>query len=111
MPASCVMPVSLKPLLLGLSVSPNAFTHELIEKSNEFTVNFHWRHRRAVKQAGGISSRDVDKFKAIGLHPIPSLKVKAPLVEECIGHLECGVIERYTFGDHTLFIGEVQRPG
>ena len=109
MPASWVMPISLKPLLVALSVASSAFTHELIEKSNEFAINIPTGDlARAVKQAGSISSRDVDKFKVLGLHPIAATKISAPLVEECIGHLECTVVDRYTFGDHTLFIAEIQ---
>lgn len=108
MPASWVMPVSLKPLLVALSVTPTAFTYELIDKSNEFAVNVpNASLARAVKQCGSLSGRDVDKFSVVGLHPLTALKVRAPLVEECIGHLECGVIQRYEVGDHILFIAEV----
>lgn len=109
MPASWVVPVSLVPPLVAIAIHPKAFTHELIEKSNEFTINVPTGDlARAVKQAGTISSRDVDKFKVLGLHPLPALNIKAPLVEECIGHIECGVIERMMPGDHTIFIAEVQ---
>ena len=109
MPVSWAMPVSLKPLLVAVAVNPRAFTHDLIDKSNEFVLNIPTGDlARAVKQAGSISSRDVDKFKLLGLHPMRGLKLNAPLVEECIGHLECGVIERFVPGDHTIFIGEVQ---
>jgi flavin reductase (DIM6/NTAB) family NADH-FMN oxidoreductase RutF len=108
MPASWVIPVSLKPLLVAVAINPIAFTHELIDKSREFAINVPTGDlARAVKQAGTISSRDTDKFQTIGLHPMKGLKINAPLVEECIGHLECGVIERYTPGDHTIFVAEV----
>jgi flavin reductase (DIM6/NTAB) family NADH-FMN oxidoreductase RutF len=108
MPASWVMLVSLKPPLVAVAVAPMAFTHELIEKSGELVINIATGDlARAVKQAGSISSRDVDKFKAVGLHPTPGLKVKSPLVEECIGHLECTVLERHSPGDHTIFIAQV----
>ncbi|HDI53263.1 MAG TPA: flavin reductase family protein, partial [Candidatus Bathyarchaeota archaeon] len=33
--------------------------------------------------------------------------VKPPPIEECYAHLECRVVQRYTCGDHTLFVGEV----
>lgn len=109
MPASWVIPVSLRPLLIAIAINPRAFTHELIDKSNEFAINVPTGDMaRAVKQAGSISSRDHDKFQVLGLHPLAALQIRAPLVEECIGHLECGVIERYSPGDHTIFIGDVQ---
>jgi flavin reductase (DIM6/NTAB) family NADH-FMN oxidoreductase RutF len=108
MPASWVIPVSLKPFLVAVAINPMAFTHDLIDKSGQFAINVPTGDlARAVKQAGSISSRDLDKFKAIGLHPLAALKISAPLVEECIGHLECSVITRYTPGDHTIFIAEV----
>lgn len=108
MPASWVIPVSLKPLLVAVAINPKAFTHEMIEKSGEFAINIPTGDlARAVKQAGSISSRDLDKFKAIGLHPLPGLKISSPLVEECVGHLECSVVARHNPGDHTIFIAEV----
>ena len=56
----------------------------------------------------GINSgRDVDKFKETGLTPISASIVRSPLIEECYGHLECKVIGSHTYGDHTLFVGEV----
>ncbi|MDD5085514.1 MAG: flavin reductase, partial [Candidatus Omnitrophica bacterium] len=42
-----------------------------------------------------------------GLTAIPSKKLKAPLVEECVGHIECKVRETLSQGDHSVFIGEV----
>ncbi len=109
MPASWVMPVSLKPPMLAVSVTPSTFTHELMEKSSQFAVNVPTaKLARMVKLCGSTSSKDVDKFKTAGLHPLPALKISAPLVEECIGHLECVVVERHKAGDHTLFIAEVR---
>jgi hypothetical protein len=33
--------------------------------------------------------------------------VAAPLLEGCVGWIECGVEDAYTVGDHTLFVGKV----
>jgi len=35
------------------------------------------------------------------------IKVKPPLISECIGHIECRVQNVYPAGDHSIFIGEV----
>ena len=43
----------------------------------------------------------------LDLTSIPAEKVKAPLIKECFGHLECKVVESHTYGDHTLIVGEV----
>ena len=33
--------------------------------------------------------------------------IDAPQIAECIGHLECAVIERVSRGDHDFFIAQV----
>ena len=49
----------------------------------------------------------VDKFKEIGLTPQPARKVKAPIIAECVAHMECVVRQEVETGDKNLFIGEV----
>ena len=53
------------------------------------------------------SGRDGDKFEATGLTPADALEIEAPLIAECVAHIECGVAERLTLGDHDLFVGSV----
>jgi flavin reductase (DIM6/NTAB) family NADH-FMN oxidoreductase RutF len=43
----------------------------------------------------------------IGLTPIPALKVKPPLIEECKAHLECIYIQHLTFGQEVILLGEI----
>lgn len=40
---------------------------------------------------GDCSGADTDKFKKFGLTPLPAAEVGAPLIEECLGCLECRV--------------------
>jgi len=37
------------------------------------------------------SGKDIDKFKKYGLTELLAEKVEAPLIKECIAHLECKV--------------------
>lgn len=53
------------------------------------------------------SGRKYDKFKETGLTPLPAKKVRAPIIKECVAHLECKLHKRITAGDHTLFVGEI----
>jgi flavin reductase (DIM6/NTAB) family NADH-FMN oxidoreductase RutF len=36
-----------------------------------------------------------------------AIEIDVPLVEECVAHIECGVVQRISLTDHDLFIGEV----
>ena len=56
---------------------------------------------------GTTSGRNHDKFKETGLTPLQGKKVKAPLIGECVGHLECKLHSQFTAGDHTIFVGEI----
>ncbi|MBC7328113.1 flavin reductase family protein [bacterium] len=101
-------PVSIRPPLLAISVAPSRYSHDLILNSGEFVVNVpNSSLLEQVHLCGTISGRNKDKFKEAGLTPIPANKVKAPLIKECIGHIECKLYAYYTAGDHTIFIAEV----
>jgi flavin reductase (DIM6/NTAB) family NADH-FMN oxidoreductase RutF len=102
------MSISSTPPLVCIGVSPKRFSHDLIAESGEFVVNApSIELMKEMDFCGTASGRDVDKFAETGLTPIPSSRVKPPRIEECFGHLECRMVQRYTLGDHTLFVGEV----
>jgi flavin reductase (DIM6/NTAB) family NADH-FMN oxidoreductase RutF len=102
------MPTSTNPPLIALSIAPTRHSHTLIEQSGEFTVNIPTLETlQAVYACGSLTGRSFDKFKKTNLTPLPSKKIKAPAIRECIAHLECEVDGQFTTGDHTLFIGKI----
>jgi len=108
MAAAWTTPISHDPRLLGVSISPRRFTHELIKKSGQFVLNVPGRTlAKQVKLCGTLSGREVDKFKEARLTPTEAMMGSVPLIEECLGHLECILVEHYSLGDHTLFVGRV----
>jgi flavin reductase (DIM6/NTAB) family NADH-FMN oxidoreductase RutF len=56
---------------------------------------------------GKTSGKNHDKFRETGLTPMPAKKVKAPIIKECLAHLECTLHIQFKTGDHTIFVGEV----
>ena len=60
-----------------------------------------------VVQIGNSSGRDIDKFKAFGLTPVPALRVAPPLIAECFANLECRVADTHLVNKYNLFILEV----
>ncbi len=102
------MPASGNPMRVVISVAPQRFSHGLIMESGAFAINIPTtRISRAVMLCGSLSGREVDKFERAGLTRLKAQKIPCPLVGECIGHLECKVVESWDAGDHTLFLGEV----
>ncbi len=102
-------PVSIKPPIIGVAVGKSRFSAELIERSGEFIVNVPgWELFEAMIFCGTHSGRDVDKFARTGLTPERATKLlKAPKIKECIGAIECAVVDKREIGDHIMFFGEV----
>ena len=61
----------------------------------------------AVVKVGNSSGRNIDKFAAFGLTPMPAERVAPPLVAECFANLECKVADTRLVGRYNLFILEV----
>ncbi|HVP16133.1 MAG TPA: flavin reductase family protein [candidate division Zixibacteria bacterium] len=102
------MPTSINPPLVAISVSPRRYSHTLIEETKEFVVNIPTLDiLDKTVLCGTTSGRNHDKFKETGLTPLPGKKVKAPLIDECVGHLECKLYSQFKAGDHTIFVGEI----
>ena len=53
------------------------------------------------------SGRDIDKFKAAHLTPIPGVYVSAPLIEESPVNIECRVKDVIELGSHHMFLADV----
>ncbi|MBC7129788.1 flavin reductase family protein [Candidatus Bathyarchaeota archaeon] len=102
------MPTSLNPPLVAVSIAPSRHSHRLIEETREFVVNIPTIDiLDAVFLCGTTSGKSRDKFKEASLTPMSARKVKAPIIKECVAHLECRLHSQFTTGDHTIFVGEI----
>jgi flavin reductase (DIM6/NTAB) family NADH-FMN oxidoreductase RutF len=108
MPVAYVMPLSFEPPLVGIAVHPSRHTHDMIRFSEEFAINVPGRSLiHHVQYLGSVSGKELDKFEVTKLPTFKARKVGAPLIEGCIGYIECGVEDALRIGDHTLFVGRV----
>lgn len=57
-----------------------------------------------VVAIGNCSGRDVDKFSAFALTPMPAKRVNPPLIAECYAHLECRLIDTRMASRYNLFV-------
>ena len=99
-----------KPVIVGLGIAPQRYSHRLLCECREFVVNLPTSGLLdKVLACGKVSGRDVrDKFALAGLTPLAAQKVKPPLIAECPVNLECRLLgDPEPIGDHDLFKGEV----
>ena len=105
---SFCMPVSKEPPLIACAIGKKAYSSKLIESTKEFIVNVPSKELRSeIYYCGFHSGYQIDKFKETELSPQPARKVRSPIIEECIAHMECKVKQVIETGDKNLFIGEV----
>jgi flavin reductase (DIM6/NTAB) family NADH-FMN oxidoreductase RutF len=97
-----------EPVIVGIAIAPERYSHELIREQGEFVVNLPPASLIAkVMACGSMSGRDHDKFTEVGLTPLPAEHVRPPLIAECPVNLECRLLDVQTIGDHDLFQGEL----
>ena len=108
MTASWVSQVSFRPLLIMVSIAPERYTYELIQKSGEFVASILAEDQAEIADfCGTHSGREVDKVSALGIRTRPGQAVKVPILADCLANIECRVTATYPAGDHVLFVGEV----
>ena len=96
------------PPMLSISVRPERYSHAIIQATREFVVNIPSpRQAKVVDWCGTVSGRNVDKFADTGLTPAKALKVRCPIITECLLNIECRVQKSLKLGSHTMFVAEV----
>lgn len=107
MAASWCMPVDFSPAKVAVVIDGTTFTRELVNASREFGLQFPMRKiARQTLDLGSVSGRDCDKFHRFDLQTFTAEKISAPMLEDCIGWLECKVISQE--GEkYDVIIGEV----
>ena len=105
---SWIMPAGLTPPTLALSLSPESLTRRNIEDRGEFIANIPGRElAREAAFCGSVSGREVQKWKECRLRLEPGGRVRAPLLSDCIAHLECRAVDSRPWGGNIVFAAEV----
>ena len=109
MAAAWVMALDFDPPKLAAVIAADTHTRELVDESGEFTVNLPPEALLDLTYSVGTSSgAEEDKFSRFGIKTMPAEKVAAPLIDGCVGWLECRVIRNEQLArDFDLFIAEV----
>ena len=108
MPAIWTAPVSRTPPLVLVAVNPSRYTHDMVRFAEEFALNFPARDLlNHTHYFGAVSGDNVGKLELAKLPTFKATKISAPLIENCIAHIECALEDALRVGDHTLFVGRI----
>jgi flavin reductase (DIM6/NTAB) family NADH-FMN oxidoreductase RutF len=94
--------LSLNPTLVLICIADYATSKGIIAESGQFGVNILAEHQEDVSRR--FATPEAEKF-------IPGCYYMSerglPLISGALAVLECKVVNAYSGGDHTIFIGEV----
>lgn len=102
------MPLSSKPPLYAVSISPKRFTYQLIEESREFGINFlSFNKVELIAAIGSSTGQEIDKFQRFKIVRDKSVKIAAPVLNVAYTAYECKLFENRDYGEHRLLVGEI----
>lgn len=104
--ASAFSSVSLDPPLILVCVDHKSQSYPALLERGRFAVNILAADQEAVSRR--FASSRLDKFDGVA-HRITDLGL--PLVDGAIAQLECITVSTHVEGDHTIFVGRVERAG
>ena len=94
--------------MVSISVRPERYSYPILKETGEFVINLTTKELAfATDYCGVKSGRDVDKFKEMGLTPIPASEVKVPMIKESPVNIECKVRQILPLGSHDMFLADV----
>jgi len=106
--AAMIHVFSIDPPMIGIGISPERHSFDLLEDHGQFTVNVPDKGMlEKVKDCGSVSGSDVDKFEEFDLTREQGGETLVPGVRECPLILECELEKRIETGDHHWFVGKV----
>jgi flavin reductase (DIM6/NTAB) family NADH-FMN oxidoreductase RutF len=102
------MMVEFEPPLVACVVSSADYSFAALKSTRECVIAIPpLELAPVVVQVGNTSGRDLDKFDAFGLTPMPAERVAPPLVAECFANIECKVIDTRLVNKYNIFVLEV----
>ena len=100
--------VCTNPPMVSIPAPPERNSYPILNETGEFVINLTTKELAfATDYCGVKSGRDVDKFKEMGLTPIPASEVKAPMIKESPVNIECKVRQILPLGSHDMFLADV----
>jgi flavin reductase (DIM6/NTAB) family NADH-FMN oxidoreductase RutF len=101
---NALLSVSLAPPSILVSLSHDADTLPVLERSGYFGASFLTAAQRPLSERFALTLAAAEKFRGVGVHRGPN---GTPLLDATLGAVECRVVSRTPAFDHVLVVGEV----
>ena len=99
--------VSLDPPLILICIQKNGLSHSTLCECKDFVVNILSEEQKELSDRFANPTLDSEKrFRDLNFQ---LSKNGVPILAGNLGHLECCVVSQFEGGDHTIFIGQVEK--
>jgi 3-hydroxy-9,10-secoandrosta-1,3,5(10)-triene-9,17-dione monooxygenase reductase component len=102
---SSLVSLALEPPLVGISVAHQAAFHELLREAGGFAASLLAGDQLGLAQHFARGVPPIAMWEGIAVRD----GGRGPLLEGAVGWLECALAGEADAGDHTLFLGRVER--
>ena len=100
--------VCTNPPMCYISVRKERHSYDIIRRTGEFVINITTEElAKATDWCGVRSGRDENKWEAMGLTPMRTEHVKAPIIAESPLSICCRVRQVVELGSHDMFLADV----
>jgi flavin reductase (DIM6/NTAB) family NADH-FMN oxidoreductase RutF len=103
--ASAFTSVSLDPPLILVCVDHKSQSYPALVAGKQFAVNILAHDQEAVSRRFATTKIE-NKFEGV---PFALSALGLPLLENALAHLECATVNVHLEGDHSIFIGRIER--
>ena len=97
--------VSLDPTLLLVCLTTASRTRAEIMQSKAFNINVLSEQQEHISRFFAKPQEDTSWFGEFGCR---EGELGAPIIPDCLAHIECHLTQTHDAGDHTILIAEVQ---
>jgi flavin reductase (DIM6/NTAB) family NADH-FMN oxidoreductase RutF len=97
--------LALEPPLVAISIAHQAAVHELLRAAGGYAVSMLAADQVALAQHFARGVPPIAMWQGIDATDGP----RGPLLLAAVGWLECEVVAEHVAGDHTVFLGRVER--
>lgn len=103
-----VMPTSINPPMLAISLGKDRWTTDAIRRTREFVIAYPSEAQaEAAKYFGTCSGRDSNKLSTVRCETERARVVDSRILTDAVANFECRLVAEFTTGDHVIFVGEV----
>ena len=102
---SSLVSLALEPPLVGISIARQAAFHELLREAGGFAVSLLAGDQIELAQHFARGVPPIAMWHGVAVRE----SARGPLLDGAVGWLECGLGSELEAGDHTFFLGRVER--